>query len=61
MPTKDIIELPMSPDDAAKLVMSAGLIQPGGQATLAALAQAARQPRVWVVEAVGEDARLGLV
>jgi uncharacterized membrane protein len=43
VPTKDIIELPMSPDDAAKLIMSAGLIQPGGQAALAAMAQAARQ------------------
>ena len=59
MPTKDIIELPMSPDDAAKLIMSAGLIQPGGQSTLAALAQAARQPRVGVAAAVGEDAPLG--
>jgi uncharacterized membrane protein len=55
VPTKDIIELPMSPDDAAKLIMSAGLIQPGGQA-LAALAQAARQPRVEIAEPV-EDAR----
>jgi uncharacterized membrane protein len=43
VPTKDIIELPMSPDDAAKLIMSAGLIQPGGQAALAAMAQAAKQ------------------
>ena len=43
VPTKDIIELPMSPDDAAKLIMSAGLIQPAGQAALAAMAQAARQ------------------
>ena len=42
VPTKDIIELPMSPDDAAKLIMSAGLIQPGGQAALAAMAQAAK-------------------
>jgi uncharacterized membrane protein len=43
VPTKDIIELPMSPDDAAKLIMSAGLIQPAGQAALAAMAQAAKQ------------------
>ena len=43
VPTKDIIELAMSPDDAAKLIMSAGLIQPGGQAALAAMAQAAKQ------------------
>jgi len=43
VPTKDIIELPMSPDDAAKLIMSAGLIQPAGQAALAAMAQAAKR------------------
>lgn len=43
VPTADIIELPMTPDDAAKLIMSAGLIQPEGQATLAALAEASRR------------------
>jgi uncharacterized membrane protein len=43
VPTKDIIELPMSPDDAAKLIMSAGLIQPAGHAALAAMAQAAKR------------------
>ncbi len=42
VPTKDLIELPMTPDDAAKLVMSAGLIQPASQPALAALAAAAR-------------------
>lgn len=42
VPTKDIIELSITPDDAAKLVMSAGLIQPEGQAALAALASGAR-------------------
>jgi len=42
LPTADIIELPMTPEDAAKLIMSAGLIQPEAQATLAALAKAAR-------------------
>ena len=40
VPTKDIIELPMTPDDAAKLVMSAGLIQPDNPTVLAALAAA---------------------
>ena len=51
VPTKDIIELPMTPDDAAKLIMSAGLIQPAGQAALAAMAKAARQaPSVSVAE-----------
>jgi uncharacterized membrane protein len=39
---EDVIELPISADDAAKLIMSAGLIQPQGQATLAAMAEAAR-------------------
>ena len=43
VPTADIIELPMTPDDAAKLIMSAGLIQPETQATLAGLAEAARR------------------
>ena len=46
VPTKDIVELPMTPDDAAKLIMSCGLIQPDGQQTLAAMAKAARTPRV---------------
>ena len=48
MPTTDIIELPITPDEAAKLVMSAGLIQPEGAAALAAMARdaaaAARLP-----------------
>jgi uncharacterized membrane protein len=43
VPTADIIELPISADDAAKLIMSAGLIQPEGHAALAALAETARR------------------
>ncbi len=39
VPTKDVVELPMTPDDAFKIVMSAGLIQPGGAAPLAALSE----------------------
>ncbi len=39
---EDLIELPISADEAAKLVMSAGLIQPEGQAALAAMAEAAK-------------------
>jgi uncharacterized membrane protein len=39
---EDVIELPISADEAAKLIMSAGLIQPEGQAALAAMAQAAK-------------------
>lgn len=45
VPTADVIELAMTPDDAAKLIMSAGLIQPEGQAALAAAAQAARRDK----------------
>jgi uncharacterized membrane protein len=39
---EDVIELPISADEAAKLIMSAGLIQPEGQAALAAMATAAK-------------------
>ena len=42
VPTADLIEIDMTPEDAAKLVMSAGLIQPEGQAALAAMARAAQ-------------------
>ena len=45
LPAEEVIELPMTPDDAAKLIMSAGLIQPDGQAALAAMAKAAREAR----------------
>ena len=38
----DLIEIDMTPEDAAKLVMSAGLIQPEGQLALAAMARAAQ-------------------
>jgi len=55
VPTADVIELPMAPDDAAKLIMSAGLIQPEGQAALAAMAQAARREK----QAIGAGAARG--
>jgi uncharacterized membrane protein len=42
VPTAEIIELAISPDEAAKLVMSAGLIVPEGGGQLAAMAEAAR-------------------
>jgi uncharacterized membrane protein len=42
IPADDVLELPISADDAAKLIMSAGLIQPEGQATLAAMAETAK-------------------
>ena len=38
----EVVELPISADEAAKLIMSAGLIQPQGQDALAAIAEAAR-------------------
>ncbi len=43
VPAREVIELPIAPDDAAKLIMSCGVIQPEGQATLAAMAEAARR------------------
>lgn len=43
LPARDVIELPMTPEDAAKLIMSCGVIQPEGQAALAAMAQASRE------------------
>ena len=42
VPTSDILELTITPDEAAKLVMSAGLIVPEGASQLAAMARAAR-------------------
>jgi uncharacterized membrane protein len=40
-----VIELSISADEAAKLIMSAGLIQPHGQAALAAMAETAKLAR----------------
>lgn len=45
MPRRDIIELPISVEEGAKLIMSCGLIQPEGQAALANMAQEAREKR----------------
>ena len=42
IPADDVVELPISPDEAAKLVMSAGLIQPEAHPALSAMAAAAR-------------------
>ena len=41
-PTKDVIELDMSIEDAAKLVISAGLVYPNGQDAKAAVEAAAQ-------------------
>ena len=54
IPADEVIELPISADEAAKLVMSAGLIQPQGQAALAAMARS-RQAR----KAADGDAAVG--
>jgi uncharacterized membrane protein len=45
IPADDVIELPISADDAAKLIMSAGLIQPQSLAALAAMAEATKLER----------------
>jgi uncharacterized membrane protein len=42
LPTRDVIEVPISADEAFKLIMSAGVIQPGTQKKLEELAQAER-------------------
>lgn len=42
LPAREVIEVPLSPEDAAKIIMSCGVLQPEGQAGLAALAEAAR-------------------
>ena len=43
VPAREVIELPINPEDAAKLIMSCGVIQPEGQAALAAMAEAAKR------------------
>ena len=43
LPRREVIELSISVEDGAKLIMSAGLIQPEGQRKLAALATTARE------------------
>jgi uncharacterized membrane protein len=45
LPVADVIEIAMSPDDAAKLIMSAGLIQPETQTALGMLAESARKQK----------------
>ncbi len=42
LPKSDVIEIPLTPEDAAKLIMSAGLIQPDAQAKLGKLAAQGR-------------------
>jgi uncharacterized membrane protein len=46
LPAEEVIEIPMTPDDAAKLIMSAGLIQPETQAALGVMAEQAKAKKV---------------
>ncbi len=39
LPAREVIEMPLSPDAAAKLIMSCGVIQPDAPAIIAAMAQ----------------------
>ena len=52
LPVSEVIEIPMTPDDAAKLIMSAGLIQPETQTALGQLAEAARRQKAVAVDKV---------
>jgi uncharacterized membrane protein len=45
LPASDVVEIPMTPDDAAKLIMSAGLIQPEVHAKLSAFAEETKRRR----------------
>jgi uncharacterized membrane protein len=57
VPAAEVIELPITPEDAAKLIMSCGVIQPDGQAALAAMAEAARRSHAGSTQVVsaGEE------
>jgi len=52
LPVADVVEIPMSPDDAAKLIMSAGLIQPETQLALGKLAERSKAQKVLEAEKV---------
>jgi uncharacterized membrane protein len=56
LPASQVIEVALSPEDAAKLIMSCGVIQPDGQAALAALAENAAQGEKIARRAQTEDA-----
>lgn len=42
LPAADVVEVPLTPDEAAKLIMSAGLIQPETQQRLTAMVDSAK-------------------
>jgi uncharacterized membrane protein len=45
LPSRDVIELPISPDDAVKLIVSCGVIQPDTHAVVAEAGSASLLPR----------------
>lgn len=45
LPASDVLEVPLTADEAFKLIMSAGVIQPRAQTKLAELAEAAKRDR----------------
>ena len=45
LPAREVVEIDLAPDEAAKLIMSAGLIQPDEAGKLAALAKAAKREK----------------
>jgi len=57
VPVDRVVELPISADEAAKLIMSAGLIQPQGQKALAAMAEEAPELAKAPMEADASDIR----
>ncbi len=59
LPSRDVIEVPMTPEDAAKVIMSCGVLQPEAQATLAALAEASRKPTPAETAAPGRISSFG--
>ncbi len=50
LPASEVVEIPITPEDAAKLIMSCGVIQPDGQAALATMAEAARRAEAFKPE-----------
>lgn len=50
LPHSEIVEIPLTADEAVKLVMSAGVIQPRAQAKLSELAETAQRERALVSE-----------
>jgi len=55
IPVRDIIEIPMTPDDAFKLIMSAGLIQPEVQAQAGAQIALVRSRGATMSDSGGAD------